>query len=44
MIMGGLVDGTGLSAAEVDGFTAAKATFWWNAIMAYRKAVADTKD
>jgi len=34
-----LVDGTGLSASEVDGFTAADATFWWNCIMAYREAV-----
>jgi hypothetical protein len=40
VILGGLVDGTGLSAAEVDQFTARDATFWWNAIMAYREEVA----
>ncbi|MGO4558327.1 hypothetical protein [Mesorhizobium sp. 2RAF21] len=37
MILGGLVDGTGLSASEVDRFTATDAVFWWNAIMAYRE-------
>lgn len=39
MILGGLVDGTGLSTADVDRFTAADAGFWWNAIMAFREEV-----
>lgn len=43
MIMGGLVDGTGLSSSEVDAFTAPTAIFWWNAIMAFREA-ASKKD
>lgn len=41
MILGGLAEGTGFSAAEIDGFDAAQAVFWWNCVMAYRKAVSE---
>lgn len=39
MILGGLVDGTGISWAEAANMTAAEAVFAWNCIMAYREAV-----
>lgn len=39
MILGGLAEGTGFSAAEIEGFTADQAAFWWNCLMAFREAV-----
>ncbi len=44
MIIGGLVDGTGLSASEVDAMTAPEAIYWWNCIMAYREHVSSKED
>lgn len=39
MIIGGLADSTGFGAAEIDSMDAQTATWWWNCIMTYRKAV-----
>ena len=41
MILGGLVDGTGISWAEASAMTAAEAVFAWNCIMAFRKATTE---
>lgn len=43
MILGGLAECSGFSAAEIGTFTAAEAAFWWNCIMAFRKT-ANNKD
>ena len=39
MILGGLAESSSFSAAEIDGFDAAEAVFWWNSIMAYRRSI-----
>lgn len=39
MMLGGLADGTGFSAEELESFTIDRIKFWWNNIMAFREAV-----
>lgn len=40
-MIGGLADGSGFSAAEIDDMTINQVRFWWNCIMSYRKHVND---
>ncbi|MBB3947213.1 hypothetical protein GGQ73_003179 [Rhizobium skierniewicense] len=38
---GGVADGSGFSAAEIDAMTIDELRFWWNCIMAYRNHVSE---
>lgn len=39
MILGGLADGSGFSAAEIEAMTKDQAVTWWNCIMSFRQEV-----
>ncbi|NKX15805.1 hypothetical protein HGG75_05055 [Ochrobactrum pseudogrignonense] len=43
VILGGIADGSGFSAAEIDLMDAATATFWWNSIMAFRNRIKEAE-
>ena len=38
-MLGGLADGTGFSADEIESFTVDRVRFWWRNLMAFRQAV-----
>lgn len=40
-MLGGITEGSGFSATEIETMTIDKVRFWWNCIMAYRKKVND---
>ncbi|WP_280177830.1 hypothetical protein [Rhizobium sp. RU35A] len=44
MIIGGIAEGTGFSAAEIDAFTARDALYWWNCVMAFRAEIQKKQD
>lgn len=41
---GGLADGSGFSATEIEAMTIDGLQFWWNCIMAYRKSVRELSE
>ncbi len=43
-MIGGLADGSGFSAGEIEAMTIDRIQFWWNCIMAYRKHVRDLSE
>lgn len=43
-MVGGLADGSGFSADEIEAMTIDRIRFWWNCIMAYRKSVSELSE
>ncbi len=43
-MVGGLADGSGFSAVEIEAMTIDGVRFWWNCIMAYRKHVQEISE
>lgn len=43
-MVGGIADGSGFSAGEIEAMTIDSIQFWWNCIMAYRKSVSELSE